>query len=72
MMAAVFALIFSQTDRFRPSGLTREIVLKNYRQRYGQEQSRSCLLNVTKNKHSNKEIIQYFFKNQTNKIDTFI
>lgn len=39
MMAAVFALIFSQTDRFRPSGLTREIVLKNYRQRYGQEQS---------------------------------
>lgn len=55
MMAAVFALIFSQTDRFRPSGLTREIVLKNYRQRYGQEQSRSCLLNVTKiNSQTNK------------------
>ncbi|XP_061175577.1 uncharacterized protein LOC133184503 [Saccostrea echinata] len=39
MMAAVFALIFQQTEKFRPSGLTREIVLKNYRQRYGQEQS---------------------------------
>lgn len=58
MMAAVFALIFSQTERFRPSGLTREIVLKNYRQRYGQEQSKfERLENIPKRRKNPKIIV---------------
>ncbi|KAJ8317990.1 hypothetical protein KUTeg_003081 [Tegillarca granosa] len=35
LMAVIFAIIFKQKEKFKPTGLDREIVLKNYRQRFG-------------------------------------
>ncbi|KAK3090920.1 hypothetical protein FSP39_015723 [Pinctada imbricata] len=39
VLAAVFAMILTQLEKFRPSGLKRDIILKNYRQRFGKESS---------------------------------
>jgi len=36
-MSAIFAILLKQTDKFRPTGLERSYILKNYKQRFGYE-----------------------------------